>query len=103
MTMATSSPELCISCVGTFISEGDMTIGTIVGSAIFNLLVITACCGILTRSVSKVDVYLLSRDCFFYGLTIIGLIVVIYDHLIMWHEAALMVTGYGVYLICKHR
>lgn len=102
MTMATSSPELCISCVGTFISEGDMGIGTIVGSAIFNILVITACCGILTRSVSKVDVYLLSRDCVFYALTIIGLIAVIYDHLIMWHEAALMVTGYGIYLIMMY-
>lgn len=102
MTMATSSPELCISCVGTFISEGDMGIGTIVGSAIFNILVITACCGILTRSVSKVDVYLLSRDCVFYALTIIGLITVIYDHLIMWHEAALMVTGYGIYLIMMY-
>ncbi|CAH1717086.1 unnamed protein product [Chironomus riparius] len=98
MTMATSMPELCISCVGTFISDGGIGIGTIVGSAIFNILVITACCGILTRSINKVDVYLLSRDCIFYALSIIGLIAVIYDHLIMWHEAALMVAGYGVYL-----
>jgi Ca2+/Na+ antiporter len=101
MTMATSMPELCISCVGTFISDGGIGIGTIVGSAIFNILVITACCGILTRSVNKVDVYLLSRDCIFYALSIIGLIAVIYDHFIMWHEAVLMVAGYGIYLISK--
>ncbi|XP_070508272.1 sodium/potassium/calcium exchanger 5-like [Chironomus tepperi] len=102
MSMATSMPELCISCVGTFISDGGIGIGTVVGSSIFNILVITACCGILTRSVHKIDVYLLSRDCIFYALSIIGLIVVIYDHLIMWHEAALMVAGYGIYLIMMY-
>ncbi|KAG5684514.1 hypothetical protein PVAND_013743 [Polypedilum vanderplanki] len=101
MVMATSSPELCINCVSTFITDGDIGIGTIVGSTVFNVLVVTACCGFFAYSAIKVDVFLLSRDCFFYALSIVGLIVVIYDHQIVWHEAALMLAGYFIYLACK--
>lgn len=101
MVMATSSPELCINCVSTFISEGEIGIGTIVGSTIFNVLIVTACCGLFATSAIKVDVSLLSRDCFFYALSIVGLITVIYDHHIMWHEAVLMVAGYFIYLACE--
>jgi Ca2+/Na+ antiporter len=97
MTMATSSPELCISCVSTFITDGDISLGTIVGSAIFNILVVTAFCGFYARS--KLDVRLFSRDCTLYALSIIGLIFVIYDHQIWWYEALLMILGYIVYLI----
>lgn len=102
LVIATSSPELCISYVSAFITDGDIGIGTIVGSSVFNILAVTACCGLFAQSVIKVDVYLLSRDCIFYALSIIGLIAVIYDQLIMWYEAVLMITGYGVYLISKY-
>jgi Ca2+/Na+ antiporter len=95
MVIATSSPELCISCVSTFITEGEFGIGAIVGSAIFNILVVTACCGFCARSALKIDFWQFTRECFFYALAIIGLIAVIYDHLIMWHEALLMVLAYG--------
>ena len=103
MAMATSSPELCISCVSTFITDGDVGIGTIVGSAIFNILVVTACCGFFARSTIKIDIWLLSRDCIFYALSIIGLIFVIYDHLIMWYEAVFMLVGYSIYLISNQK
>lgn len=103
MAMATSSPELCISCVSTFMNDGDIGIGAIVGSAIFNTLMATACCCFFARSVLEVDFRLLSRDCILYALTIIGLIIVIYDHLITWHEAVLMIVGYGIYLIGKKK
>lgn len=99
MTIATSSPELCISCVGTFISDGDISIGTIVGSAIFNILAVSACCGFFARSTFKLNACLLTRDCTLYALSIIGLIAVIYDHLIVWYEAVLMLFGYFIYLI----
>lgn len=101
MTMATSSPELCISCVSTFISNGDVSLGTIVGSAIFNVLVVSACCGLCARS--QLNAWLFSRDCLLYALSIIGLIAVIYDHLIMWYEALLMVLGYICYLISNQK
>lgn len=51
MAAATSSPELFINVVGTFITEGDLGIGTIVGSAVFNILAVPACCGLFAHQV----------------------------------------------------
>lgn len=54
MAIASSSPELFINCVGTFITEGDLGVGTIVGSAVFNVLAVPACCGLFSNMVSPV-------------------------------------------------
>ncbi|KAK4011468.1 hypothetical protein OUZ56_020585 [Daphnia magna] len=48
MAIGTSSPELFINIVGTFITQGDIGVGTIVGSAAFNILAAPACCGLFT-------------------------------------------------------
>lgn len=101
MAMATSSPELIISCVGTFITEGDVGVATIVGSAVFNILAIPACCGLFTRHAIQLDAWPVSRDCIFYGFSVFLLMAVIYDNHIMWYEAALLVAAYGVYLYCN--
>lgn len=51
MAVASSSPELFINSVGTFVTEGDLGIGTIVGSAVFNILAVPACCGLFANMV----------------------------------------------------
>jgi Ca2+/Na+ antiporter len=51
MAAAVSCPELFINVVGTFITEGDIGVGTIVGSAVFNVLAVPACCGIFAKQV----------------------------------------------------
>lgn len=51
MAVATSAPELFVNVIGTFITEGDIGVGTIVGSAVFNILAIAACCGIFAVKV----------------------------------------------------
>jgi Ca2+/Na+ antiporter len=98
MAMATSCPEMCISCVSVFIQNGDIVIGSIVGSAIFNILVVTACCSFFIYTVTQLDFWTFTRDCIFYGLSVLILIIVIFDHLIMWYEALLMVVSYIIYL-----
>lgn len=52
MAVAGSSSELFINGVGTFITEGDIGVGTVVGSAVFNVLAVPACCGLLANMVS---------------------------------------------------
>lgn len=51
MAIASSSPELFINTVGTFVTEGDIGVGTIVGSAVFNILAVPACCGLIAGQV----------------------------------------------------
>ena len=53
MAAATSAPELFVNVVGTFITEGDIGVGTIVGSAVFNILAVASCCGIGAGTVSN--------------------------------------------------
>ncbi|CAO1408469.1 unnamed protein product [Diamesa hyperborea] len=102
MAMATSSPEFVISCVGTFITEGDIGVQTVVGSAVFNVLVVPACCGIIAGSAVTLDWKSVSRDCMYYGISVIALIIVIYDGIVMWYEAAFLVLAYLIYLIIMY-
>lgn len=53
MAAAASSSELFINAVGTFITKSDLGVGTIVGSAVFNILAVPACCGLFAGQVNK--------------------------------------------------
>lgn len=97
MAAATSSPELFINCVGTFVTTNDLGIGTIVGSAVFNILAVPACCGLLGGQIVDLDWYPLSRDSLIYGCTVLVLISVLYDGRVMWYEALILVFGYFLY------
>lgn len=99
VSMATSCPELLINCISTFVNGGDIGVGTIVGSAAFNMLAIPALCGFFTCASIQLDWWSISRDCSFYFVAVIALIAVIYDSQIMWYEAAFLVICYVVYLI----
>lgn len=52
MAAAASSSELFINVVGTFVTKSDLGVGTIVGSAVFNILAVPSCCGLFARKVS---------------------------------------------------
>lgn len=52
MAAASSSPELFINCIGTFVTEGDLGVGAIVGSAVFNVLAVPACCALVAGRVT---------------------------------------------------
>ncbi len=46
-----SSINNCLFISGVFITKGDLGVGTIVGSAVFNILVIIGVCGIFAGQV----------------------------------------------------
>ncbi|XP_059622515.1 sodium/potassium/calcium exchanger 3-like isoform X2 [Phlebotomus argentipes] len=98
MAAATSAPELFVNVIGTFITEGDIGIGTIVGSAVFNILAVAACCGIGAGMVVPLDWWPLTRDCLAYGITVAILICIIHDERVEWYEALTLVLLYIVYI-----
>lgn len=51
MATATSIPELFTNIIATFITESDLGVGTIVGSAVFNVLGVATCLGLATSQV----------------------------------------------------
>uniref|UniRef100_A0A336MNS1 Sodium/potassium/calcium exchanger 5 n=1 Tax=Culicoides sonorensis TaxID=179676 RepID=A0A336MNS1_CULSO len=98
MAAATSAPELFVNVIGTFITEGDIGLGTIVGSAVFNILAVAACCGIGAGMIVPLDWWPLTRDCIAYGFTVLVLICIIHDERVEWYEALVLVLLYFVYI-----
>ena len=69
MAAGGSAPELFTSMIGTF-KESDVGFGTIVGSAVFNVLFVIGMCAIFSKEVLTLTWWPLFRDCTYY---IIGL------------------------------
>ncbi|XP_069695188.1 sodium/potassium/calcium exchanger 3-like [Periplaneta americana] len=102
MAAAVSSPELFINIVGTFITEGDIGVGTVVGSAVFNVLAVPACCGLFAREVVTLNWWSLTRDCVIYSFTVVALIATLWDGRIEWYEALILVLFYSFYILAMY-
>ncbi|KAH8289137.1 hypothetical protein KR054_000875, partial [Drosophila jambulina] len=98
LAASTSAPELFINVVGTFITYSDIGIGTIVGSSVFNVLVICAVCGILTHP-SKMNWWPVTRDTFWYVVAIVALTIIMWDSYVFWYEAFVLLILYCIYFI----
>ncbi len=100
MAMGSSAPELFIALSALFVgggSHGDVGIGTIVGSAIFNVLVITGASAV-TRPVS-ITWRVVVRDLVMYTISLALLIASFYDGVITIFEAVLFLIVYAIYII----
>ncbi|XP_013382398.1 sodium/potassium/calcium exchanger 3 [Lingula anatina] len=98
MAAGSSAPELATSIIGVFIAQSDVGLGTIVGSAVFNILIIVAMCSLFAGMVIPLTWWPLFRDCSYYALSVIVLTVVIQDGEVHWYEALIMFTMYILYV-----
>ncbi|XP_026141722.1 sodium/potassium/calcium exchanger 4a isoform X2 [Carassius auratus] len=99
MAAGSSAPELFASIIGVFITHGDVGVGTIVGSAVFNILCIIGVCGIFAGQVVFLTKYAVFRDSIYYILSVVALIVFIYDDKILWWESLILILMYVGYII----
>uniref|UniRef100_A0A1A7YG27 Solute carrier family 24 (Sodium/potassium/calcium exchanger), member 3 n=1 Tax=Iconisemion striatum TaxID=60296 RepID=A0A1A7YG27_9TELE len=99
MAAGSSAPELFTSVIGVFITKGDVGVGTIVGSAVFNILCIIGMCGIFVVQTIRLSCWPLLRDSVYYTLSISALIVFIYDEKVVWWEALTLILMYFVYIL----
>lgn len=70
MAAGSSAPELFTSIIGVFIAKGDVGVGTIVGSAVFNILVIIGLCAMFAGSVVPLTGWPMIRDTMVYTLAV---------------------------------
>ncbi|OQR79230.1 potassium-dependent sodium-calcium exchanger-like [Tropilaelaps mercedesae] len=116
MAAGGSAPELFTSVIGVFISFDDIYvcvcickivflhlcvttgIGTIVGSAVFNILFVISMCAIFSKSVLQLTWWPLFRDVSFYSIILIILIVFFRDNVILWWEALILLSCYAAYV-----
>uniref|UniRef100_A0A672NKN2 Solute carrier family 24 member 6a n=1 Tax=Sinocyclocheilus grahami TaxID=75366 RepID=A0A672NKN2_SINGR len=94
MAAGSSAPELFTSLIGVFITKGDLGVGTIVGSAVFNILVIIGVCGIFSGQVTiTLTWWPLFRDAIYYILSVLALILVSRS-MTVW-ETIMLISMYG--------
>ncbi|XP_056213656.1 ras and Rab interactor 2-like isoform X2 [Falco biarmicus] len=99
MAAGSSAPELFTSVIGVFITKGDVGVGTIVGSAVFNILCIIGVCGLFAGQVVALSSWSLLRDSIYYTLSVVALIVFIYDEKVSWWESLVLVLMYIIYIV----
>lgn len=99
MAMGSSAPEFFTSLIAVFSLSGhaDVGAGTIVGSAIFNILVIIGVSAAFRRATLHWQPVV--RDTLFYSLSIILLMLVFWDGVVRLSEALWFVGLYAVYIL----
>ena len=100
MAIGSSAPELAIALMALFTGGGrhsDVGIGTIVGSAVFNILVITGVSAVVAGGL-HIHVFAVRRDIFYYLVSIGYLALVFFDGHVSLIEAILGLAGYVVYI-----
>ncbi len=104
MAMGSSAPELAIALTALFQGNGehsDVGIGTIVGSAVFNILVITGASALARPA--KITLAVVIRDCLIYVMSIVLLLFTFYDGLIHPFEALSFLVLYASYLLILYK
>ncbi|XP_058150341.1 sodium/potassium/calcium exchanger 1 [Dasypus novemcinctus] len=99
MAAGGSAPELFTSLIGVFISHSNVGIGTIVGSAVFNILFVIGTCALCSREILNLTWWPLFRDISFYIFDLLMLILFFLDSLIAWWESLLLLLAYALYVL----
>ncbi|GIX70460.1 hypothetical protein CDAR_280541 [Caerostris darwini] len=84
---------------GVLVAKGDVGTGTIVGSAVFNVLFVIGVCGLFSGRIVELTWWPLFRDSVFYSATVIILIAIIFDSEVTWYESVIMMLIYATYIL----
>jgi len=98
MAAGGSAPELFTSFFGTFVSKSSVGFGTIVGSAVFNVLFVIGCCAIFSSGDLVLTWYPFARDSVYYCISLSLLAGFFYGEFIEWWEATILFLMYFGYV-----
>lgn len=100
MAAGSSAPELCTSVMDTFIYKNNIGIGTIVGSAVFNILMIIAAAAAFASEPLVIEWKPFTRDCIFYLASVFLLVPMIRSgDSFSWYEGLILILMYGLYVL----
>ena len=112
MAAGGSAPELSTNIIGVFVAKSNVGIGTIVGSAVFNILFVLGACAFVVGWKKDVNTgqpmilnlswFPLSRDCLFYILSLVALVLFFstgpnYER-VEWWESLILISIYIAYV-----
>lgn len=79
-----SAPELGTVIIGVFFAKDDIGVSGVIGSAVFNIMFVIAVCALFSGTVCHLNWWPLVRDCFFYSLSIIVMLIIMLNDYISW-------------------
>jgi len=98
MAAGGSAPELFTSIIGVFFAESDVGFGTIVGSAVFNVLFVIGLCAIASGADMPLTWWPLFRDCTYYIIGLLVLAIFVFDSEVEGWEAVVLFLLYCGYV-----
>lgn len=99
MAAGSSAPELATAVIAVFVAKDDIGIGTVVGSAVYNIAFVIGICGIFAGRVIYLNWWPMFRDCLFYLISILALLFALRDGSVTWVESVLFLSLYVVYIL----
>ncbi|CAM1154644.1 Uncharacterised protein at_DN2460, partial [Pycnogonum litorale] len=99
MAAGSSAPELAASVIAVFVSKDDVGLGTVVGSAVFNITLVISVCALFSGLVIDLHWWPMFRDCTYYMISIIALALCIMDETITWFESLILLLLYVLYVV----
>lgn len=96
MAAGGSAPEFFTSIIGATMAQNDIGFGTIVGSAVFNVLFVVGLCGWVAKGNIDLTWWPLFRDCSYYIVSLAVLAAFVSDQYVKPWEAGIL---FGMYLI----
>ncbi|BES96817.1 Sodium potassium calcium exchanger [Nesidiocoris tenuis] len=99
MAAGSSAPELATVIIAVFFAKDDIGVSGVIGSAVFNIMFVIGICAVFGGTVSYLNWWPLCRDSFFYLLSILIMLIVMYDKKITWGESTVMLIMYVIYCL----
>jgi K+-dependent Na+/Ca+ exchanger-like protein len=100
MAVGSSAPELFVAIFAVIRPDGgheSIGVGNIVGSALFNILAITGVAAIVRKAIISWQAVV--RDLFFYGGSVIILLVTLLDGKVSYTEGIILIGVYVIYIL----
>ncbi|XP_020716338.1 probable sodium/potassium/calcium exchanger CG1090 isoform X2 [Ceratitis capitata] len=102
MAAGSSAPELATVVIGVFFAQDDIGISGVIGSAVFNIMFVISVCALCSGTVCQLNWWPLVRDCFFYSLSILVMLIIIFNDVISCYESVFMLLCYVGYCVALH-
>ncbi|XP_013103436.1 probable sodium/potassium/calcium exchanger CG1090 [Stomoxys calcitrans] len=102
MAAGSSAPELATVVIGVFFAKDDIGISGVIGSAVFNIMFVISVCALCSGTVCQLNWWPLVRDCFFYCLSILVMLIIIVNDVISCFESIVMLLCYVLYCVALH-
>ncbi|KAF0298057.1 Sodium/potassium/calcium exchanger 5 [Amphibalanus amphitrite] len=99
LAAGSSAPELATTTLGVFVTKDDIGISGVIGSAVFNAMLVISLVSLLVDDKIRIKCYPMLRDILCYLISIAALLAVIYDNFIAWYEALALVSMYVLYCL----